>query len=317
MMKLLVFKEHLKNIYSRYGTYVNLAMKLFSVIIAMIIINSNIGYMTRLKNPAIVLAVGVIAAFLPNAVNILIISMVIVAHLYALFTELAVVALLIMLVMYLIYYRFTPKDGYVLILMPVLFFLKMPYIVPLIIGLVATPVSVISVAFGTMLYYIMLYAKNHAATITNVTDDSGIQKITAFLDGILKNKEMWIMIMAFTIVVLLVYFIKRLSIDYSWAIAIGVGGVTNIVIILIGELVMNTEASIPIWLMILMSVISIGIVYLLHYMILSVDYTRTEYVQFEDDEYYYYVKAVPKITVSTQDVKVKRINAGNARRNRR
>lgn len=26
----------------------------------------------------------------------------------------------------------------------------------------------------------------------------------------------------------------------------------------------------------------------------SVDYSRTENVQFEDDEYYYYVKAVPK-----------------------
>ena len=26
----------------------------------------------------------------------------------------------------------------------------------------------------------------------------------------------------------------------------------------------------------------------------SVDYTCTEYVQFEDDDYYYYVKAVPR-----------------------
>jgi hypothetical protein len=29
-----------------------------------------------------------------------------------------------------------------------------------------------------------------------------------------------------------------------------------------------------------------------------VDYTRIENVQFEDDDYYYYVKAVPKVTVS-------------------
>jgi hypothetical protein len=29
-----------------------------------------------------------------------------------------------------------------------------------------------------------------------------------------------------------------------------------------------------------------------------VDYTRIESVQFEDDDYYYYVKAVPKVTVS-------------------
>ena len=40
----------------------------------------------------------------------------------------------------------------------------------------------------------------------------------------------------------------------------------------------------------------------------NVDYNRTEKVQFEDDEYYYYVKAVPKVNVSTPERTVKRIN---------
>lgn len=40
----------------------------------------------------------------------------------------------------------------------------------------------------------------------------------------------------------------------------------------------------------------------------NVDYGRTEKVQFEDDEYYYYVKAVPKVTVATPERKVKKIN---------
>ena len=38
------------------------------------------------------------------------------------------------------------------------------------------------------------------------------------------------------------------------------------------------------------------------------DYSRTEKVQFEDDEYYYYVKAVPKMTVAAQTKTVKKIN---------
>ena len=37
------------------------------------------------------------------------------------------------------------------------------------------------------------------------------------------------------------------------------------------------------------------------------DYSRTEYVQFEDDEYYYYVKAVPKNTVAVPQKRVKTI----------
>ena len=35
--------------------------------------------------------------------------------------------------------------------------------------------------------------------------------------------------------------------------------------------------------------------------------SRTENIQFEDDEYYYYVKAVPKVGVAVPEKKVKRI----------
>ena len=49
-------------------------------------------------------------------------------------------------------------------------------------------------------------------------------------------------------------------------------------------------------------------------MFFAVDFRRTEYVQYEDDEYYYYVKAVPKINVAGEDVKVKQINARKTRK---
>ena len=39
------------------------------------------------------------------------------------------------------------------------------------------------------------------------------------------------------------------------------------------------------------------------------DYQQTEHLQFEDDEYYYYVKAVPKMTVSEVNKSVKHINS--------
>ena len=39
-----------------------------------------------------------------------------------------------------------------------------------------------------------------------------------------------------------------------------------------------------------------------------IDYTGVEYVEFEDDDYYYYVKAVPKASVTIPEKTVKRIN---------
>ena len=60
--------------------------------------------------------------------------------------------------------------------------------------------------------------------------------------------------------------------------------------------------------LILGSVLAVLAALVLEFFIFSVDYSRTEIVQFEDDEYYYYVKAVPKNILSTPDKKVKRIN---------
>ena len=40
-----------------------------------------------------------------------------------------------------------------------------------------------------------------------------------------------------------------------------------------------------------------------------VDYQRTELLQFEDDDYYYYVKAVPKLSVTELNKNVKHINS--------
>lgn len=48
---------------------------------------------------------------------------------------------------------------------------------------------------------------------------------------------------------------------------------------------------------------------LLQFMKCAVDYSRKEYVQFEDDDYYYYVKAIPKISVSGAEKNVVKVNS--------
>jgi len=55
--------------------------------------------------------------------------------------------------------------------------------------------------------------------------------------------------------------------------------------------------------------ISVLIALIYTFFAFSVDYSRTEYLQYEDDDYYYYVKAVPKIAVTAPDVKVQKINS--------
>ena len=60
--------------------------------------------------------------------------------------------------------------------------------------------------------------------------------------------------------------------------------------------------------MIMGSIASILIAYVVLFFKQALDYTGVEYVQFEDDDYMYYVKAVPKIVVTTPQKNIKRIN---------
>lgn len=317
MTRLLIFKEYLKRIYSRYSAYVEPAIKFIAAVLAMIVLDMNIGFMPLLKNPAIVVIIGLVCAFIPVNLIIGILFVFMGANIYALSPELALILIIVMAVMYILFFRFTPADGYVLILMPVLFFMKIPYVLPVIMGLVATPISVISVSFGIILYFLIYYIGTNAAVISNVSNDSGLQKITSVLTGVLNNKEMYLVMAAFAATLIIVYVIRRKSIDYAWNIAIISGGIINILIILSGVIFLSLDTITPVWLIVVTSLLSIGIVYIIQLFILSVDYSRTEYVQFEDEDYYYYVKAVPKVNVAVQDVKVKRINARKAKRGTR
>ena len=61
--------------------------------------------------------------------------------------------------------------------------------------------------------------------------------------------------------------------------------------------------------MIFSGILGVVIGLFLEVIFFSVDYSRTENVQFEDDEYYYYVKAIPKNTVSKAKHTVKKITS--------
>lgn len=314
-MTLLEFKERLKQIYSRYETYLNFALKFIVVLVSLSVIGNKIGYMSSLKSIPIMLIVSLVSAFLPTGLVIVIICGIIIAHLYALSMELAIVVLAVMLIMFIIYYRFAPKDSIVLILVPVLFALKIPYVVPICVGLICTPVSVVSVTFGVIIYYIINYASMNSAAITNFSSEEMGSKINYIATNMLGNKEMYLTIIAFAIVLLAVYITKRMSVNYSWSIAILCGGVLNLIIFIIGIISFDIS-TISIGILILGTVLSIGIAYVMNFFVFSVDYSRTEHTQFEDDDYYYYVKAVPKITVTAQKVNVKKINAGKAKRHK-
>lgn len=306
MKNLLVFRENLKNFYAKFEVYITPALKFITAFITLMMINQNINFMGKLNSVAIVLIVALMCSFLPYNFIILFASIFVVAHLYKLSLEIAIFTIFIFLLLYLLYFRFSPKDTFVVLLVPVCFMLKLPFVIPLAMGLIAAPASMVSVGCGVIVYYLIQFVHTNASSIVLMDEDGSLTRFRFIVDGMLNNKAMLIMILAMAVTITMVYLIKRLAIDHAWSIAIVTGALVNIVVLLIGDLIYDTNINIVGTFFGM--IVSVGIVFALKFFIFNVDYTRTENVQFEDDEYYYYVKAVPKNTVPQRDRSVTRIN---------
>lgn len=305
MTSLLEFREMIKKIYSRNAVFILPIMKFLLAFATLNIINARMGYMTKLDNVAIVLIVSLMCSFLPGGSLILFAAIFTILHMYALSMEVALVGICFYLILFLLFFRFSPRDSLVVVVTPILFMIKIPYVVPVVMGLIGTPMSAVSVACGVIVYFLLSVVTESASTI-NTMEDEATAKIRLIVDGILENKAMLVVIAAFAITVVVVYLIRRMAVDYCWTIAMVAGAMINVVILLVGDLMYDTNMSMLA--AILGSILAVLVGKVVEFFGFCVDYSRTEKVQFEDDEYYYYVKAIPKMTVAEASKTVKKIN---------
>lgn len=306
MTALLELRENLKKIYSRNEAFILPVIKFLLSFIVLSIINGKMGYMTKLDNMAIVLIVSLLCSFLPTGFMAFFAMMFAVLHMYALSIETAAVGLVVFLLLYLLFLRFTAKEALVVVLTPVLCMLKLPYVMPVAMGLIGTPASCVSVGCGVVVYYLLQTVITNAPTINSMGAEKATAKLRLLIDGMLGNKAMLVMIAAFAITVIVVYLIRRMSVDHSWTIAMVAGVMIEVMILLVGDLMYDTNLSIVSAL--LGAVVTLIACKIIEFFRFCLDYSRTEKVQFEDDEYYYYVKAVPKMTVAAPTNTVKKIN---------
>lgn len=306
MTALLELRENLKKIYSRNEAFILPVIKFLLSFIVLSIINGKMGYMTKLDNMAIVLIVSLLCSFLPTGFMAFFAMMFAVLHMYALSIETAAVGLVVYLLLYLLFLRFTAKEALVVVLTPVLCMLKLPYVMPVAMGLIGTPASCVSVGCGAVVYYLLQTVITNAPTINSMGAEEATAKLRLLIDGMLGNKAMLVMIAAFAITVIVVYLIRRMSVDHSWTIAMVAGVMIEVMILLVGDLMYDTNLSIVSAL--LGAVVTLIACKIIEFFRFCLDYSRTEKVQFEDDEYYYYVKAVPKMTVAAPTNTVKKIN---------
>lgn len=305
MSNLLVLRERLKKLYAAYSIYFLKVLQFLLGLILFGAINSNVGFMKLASSLFCTVGLAVICTFLPMIVMVLAATVLILVHFYALSMPIAVVSLVIFLIMYIFYFRFTPDKAWLVLIPALAFGLRIPFAVPVIFGLLGSPVWIVPAACGTIAYYMVHFVKASSAALQSAGAESMYESLMSFTRQVIASREMWLMVMTIVIATLVVNAVRTRPADHAWKIASAAGAVVCIIVASAGNIALNLNYS---YVTIIVSAV-LGIIagLFLEIMFFSVDYSRTEHIQFEDDEYYYYVKAVPKIGVPVPEKKVKHI----------
>lgn len=304
MTAMLEMKQKIRVFYSQHDMIILPILKFILAFITFTGINSTLGFMEELNSIFIVLILSILCSLLPINAIVVFGFVLIIGHSYGLGLEVAAFALALLILLTILFLRFSTKDNLALILTPIGFGLRIPTAIPVACGLLRNPLSAVPASCGVILYHLMKLLKDNSAILRG-KDTEILDKMKLLLDGLVKNQEMWLTMLAFVIVIMLTYLVRKMSVDYSWHIAIVGASLLYVAVVAAGGLFLDIETSISGVLISAAGALVIG--FIIEFFAMGVDYSRTENLQYEDDEYVYYVKAVPKAFVTTPNREIKSI----------
>ena len=258
-------------------------------------------FMTIFTGRTMIIILGLTFTFLPYSLSWLLMILIITLQ-YSAHIEMAVVIFFLLTLILFFYARMAVKESIFILLIILAFYFRVPYLVLLLAGLYSSFTVIIPIAIGVFIYeYIPIIQRMVETTQTaglNIQEMPGT--FTAVYTSLASNltaNQSWIFTaFIFAMVIIIVHVVSRLSIDYAKEIAILLGCVLNIFGFILANIVVHENISIgSIFLYTLLCGLIAGIIRLFDGVL---DYRRGENVQFQDEQYFYFVKVVPKILSS-------------------
>ena len=308
MTYLLELRERVRTFLKEYENILLSALRFLLAFASFLTVTSQISYLKPVQMPILALALAVFCIFLPSYVLSLLLGALIVYHSFGISFEAGFVALSALLLLLLMYYVFKPKYSILIALS----FLACTYniggAVPIAAALLCSPVSLIPVCIGVIFYDIVTQERANYSMLVPYNDRlSSIEKVSAFLQDIVTNRRSLMLGAAFVITFLVVWSLRRRAVSYAWNIAIPVGVMVYILVIMAGSFLFDIPLSLVG--MIVGCVLGVACSLVEELFFFTLDGSKTEYLEYEDENYYYFVKAVPKMNIAAQNRLVRRITA--------
>lgn len=306
MMTLLLLKSKIKNFYEKHYRIMRGVLKFIIMFAALLLVTMQLDYSEFLGQYWLLALAAGVCAMTPDGVSLILYLLMICGEISDVSVLLAMTFLVVIAIYLLLYGRFDRKQYYLIFLIPVLTPIHISYVVPVVAALFVSPVLLPALIMGIVMQYMIQGVVIYASASMGVAESeeilSSLQYLIAYL---MQNRLMFVTIIAFCLTFVCVYMIRKANFKHASQVGILVGVIVLMSVELLSNIVMELELNLM--LLTVQVVASMAIAYVIQFFHMTLDYRGTRKLQFEDDEYYYYVTAVPKFKVTVVDRTVTRI----------
>ncbi len=307
MKTFLQLKSKLKEFYEKNYAIVRPLLKFVIALILFLMINQSLGYLDTGIMFVISLLIAFVCSLIPDTAIVYFGTAMAVAQVMATSLILGVALFFIVVIVFLMLGRYAKELCYVIIGVPVFGALHLAYLVPVVAGLFFSPIVLPAIILGVFFKFVMTAIQLVLSTPVTSSQLGGTLGVYRnVVDSVASNKIMILWMIAFVVCYMVTYLLRRRKNNYASQVAILVGNFVMIVILLIGNIIV--DAGIDVIQVVVCILICLGIAYIIQFFRMTLDYTGVKNIQLEDDEYYYYVKAVPKLKIAQEEKTLKTIN---------
>ena len=288
---LLTMREGLKDFYKRSDVYLVPILKFLLAFALFYFININTGYMAAVSSIFIVVILALVCSILPLVWMVVLGIVLVVIQSFGIDVGIGAFAACIYAVVFILFMRFAPQDSIAVLLAPLCFYIGIPCVIPVTLGMRGRASSAFA-AVSSVISYSFFAQLPAIAQLKEAGELSNFELIKESMNLMVDGSHMLLYIVVFAAVTLVAYLIRKQLTVYGWLTSVLVGAGLYIGLVSLGAVFLDVETDFI--RLVVGSLISVVISLIIAFFLFSVNYKGSRYIQFEDDDFYYYVKAIPK-----------------------
>ncbi|MBQ5484127.1 MAG: hypothetical protein IIT72_01375 [Lachnospiraceae bacterium] len=268
----------------------------------MLVMRQMFGFHELLSSNMILIPLGIICFFVPLSAAGLIMMIYTTLQVMSLSQSAGVMLFLMFMLSYIFSNAYQARQLTHFVGVTVLYRMHIPYLAPLWAGLFGNISEVTTIICGSVISF---YLKTVHDSVPQIADAPDTVNALDLVQSMVSNPMFFVYELAIVGMFVMVWLFRSSKLKHSWVWAVIFGTLTEFVIMLGGSLFLNDSRGLT--QITVGSLVTLIVGILLFFVFQDLDFKRVETVQFSDDEYYYYVTAVPRIRLAEEDKEIKKI----------